>query len=735
MPLHHRVCNLCEAMCGVTIEHDGQRVLSIRGDADDPFSQGDLCPKAVALQDLHEDPDRLRRPQKRVGDRFVEVGWEEAFAEIGERARAIRREHGSDALGFYQGNPTIHNYGSMIYGLAFGIGLGTKNRYSATSVDQLPRMLSSLLLFGHQALLPIPDVDRTQYFLMLGANPLVSGGSLMTAGGIERRLRALQARGGKLVVVDPRRTATAELADEHLAIRPGSDALFLFALLHTLFAEKLERPGRLASLFVGEESVRAVAARFSPEEVAAATGLEADTIRRIARELAGSPRAVVYSRVGVSLSEFGALATWACDLLNLMTGNLDREGGSMFTSPAIDVVALSAAAGQAGSYDTYRSRVRGLPEFGGELPVATLADEIEAEGRGQLRALITSAGNPVLSTPNGPRVARALRKLELLVSIDLYRNETTQHAHFILPPTSPLEHEHYDLALHLVAVRNTAKFSPALFTPPPDSRHDWEIFLGLWSRILGDGAVGAAGGALLRLVGRRMTPERLIALGLRLGRYGDRFLPFKKGLSLEKLRASAHGLDLGPLVPRLPAALYTEDGAIHLGPQAFLDDVARLQTRAALWAAEAALPREHAPLVLIGRRELRSNNSWMHNSLRLVKGPARCTLLIHPDDAAGRGISSGARVTVRSRVGAVDVAAKVSDEVRPGVVSLPHGWGHGQPGAALRVASAHAGVSANALTDERYLDLVSGNASLNGVPVSVVLAPAGEAEPAQGAAQ
>ena len=689
-------------MCGIVVEHDGQRVSTIRGDRDDAFSRGHICPKAMGLKDVHEDPDRLKLPQRRVGERWETISWDEAFAEAAGRLHAIQRAHGKHAVALYQGNPTVHNYGSMLFGQIFARTLGTRSRFSATSVDQLPHHLAAYAMFGHQLLLPVPDVDRTDHLLILGANPVASNGSLMTAPGIAKRLEAIKERGGKVVVVDPRRTETAELATRHHFIRPGTDALLLFALLHVIFAEKLDRPGRLLAFTDRLDEVRAAAAPFSPSAVAAATGIAAPEIEALARELAAANRAAVYGRMGVCTQEFGGLGAWLCYVLDLVTGNLDREGGAMFTTPAVDAVAGTAAIGMRGHFDKGRTRVRGLPEFGGEYPVSALAEEIETPGPGQLRALVTSAGNPVLSTPNGARLSRALAGLDFHVAIDIYRNETTRHAHLILPPTFGLEHDNYDLAFHLLAVRDTAKYSPALFPPAPDARHDWQIFLELSTRLAAhrgarDGLVARASAAVLG----RLGPRGLLDGFLRVG-------PHR--LSVKKLEAAPHGIDLGPLRPMLPDRLHTKNGRIDAAPARILADVPRLA---------AVLSREEQGLSLIGRRDLRTNNSWLHNSLRLVKGPNRCTLLMHPLDASARGLSDGASVRVASRVGEVVTSLTVTDAVMPGVVSLPHGWGHDRPGAQLSVASAHAGVSLNDVTDEKRVDALSGNAVLNGVPVEV----------------
>jgi anaerobic selenocysteine-containing dehydrogenase len=698
-------------MCGLAIEVDGDRVVSIRGDAEDVFSHGHVCPKAVALKDLHEDPDRLRRPLRRRGTDWDEIGWDEALDLAAGRLLDVQRAHGRHAVAVYQGNPTVHNYGALLFGQMLVRALGTRSRYSATSVDQLPHMLASLLMFGHQLLLPVPDVDRTSFLLVLGANPLVSNGSLMTAAGIERRLRALRGRGGRLVVVDPRRTETAAIADTYLAIRPGTDALLLLALLQVVFAEGRARPGRLEPWMDGRAEVEALAREFPPERVAGPTGLAAADIRALARDFTDAPSAVAYGRVGLSTQEFGGLCQWLLQVLNAVTGNLDRAGGAMFTRPAVDVVGLANRIGQRGHFDKSRSRVRGLPEFGGEWPAAVMAEEMEAPGPGQVRALVSLAGNPVLSTPNGARLERALEGLEFMVSVDPYLNETSRHAHLVLPPVSPLERDHYDVVFHLLAVRNTAKYSPPLFAPPPDARDDWRILHGLAERIQARRGRGLKS-ALVSKVAGRLGPRGLLDLLLRLGPHGRGLKPWGRGLSLRALERAPHGIDLGPLVPVLPEALGTPGRRIALAPGPLAADLARLRARLPALA-------DTSSLTLIGRRHLHSNNSWMHNSARLVKGRERCVLLMHPGDAVARGLADGQRVRLASRAGAVEATLSVTADMRPGVVSLPHGWGHHREGTRLRVASERPGASFNDVSDELGVDVLCGTAVLNGVPVEV----------------
>ena len=706
---HYRACNLCEAICGIQIEVREGRVASIRGDREDSFSRGHICPKAVALQDIHEDPDRLRHPLRRTKDGGWErIGWREAYDEVAARLRAIQREHGRDAVATYLGNPNVHNLGSMLFGPPLWRGLRTKNRFSATSVDQLPHHVAATLMFGHKLLLPVPDLDRTAFLLVLGANPAVSNGSMMTAPGMLRRLEELRKRGGRLVVVDPRRTETARLADRHHFIRPGADALLLMAVLHVVLSEGLERLDRLAEICDSLDTVRSLVADFSPEQVAPATGIAAEEIRSLAREFAAAPTAVCYGRLGVSTQVFGGLCQWLVNVLNIVTGNLDNPGGAMFTKAAVDLVATTGR----GRLGTWKSRVRGLPEYGGELPVAALAEEILSEGPGQIRGLLTVAGNPVLSTPNGVQLERALETLDFMVAIDLYLNETTRHAHIILPPTSALEHDHYDLVFNLLAVRNTAKYSPALFSPGPDTRHEWQIFSEL-DRRLGDGSLKRR---LTRWFNAKLGPRGLLDLGLRFGPYGTGLRAFGGGLSLGRLERSVHGLDLGALKPCLPGRLRTGDRRIELAPQELANDVPRL-LKGLEDSADAAGDRDS--LLLIGRRQVRSNNSWMHNFPRLMRGKERCTLLMHPDDASRLGVGASERVRLVSRVGRIEVPLELSDEMMPGVVSLPHGWGHHRSGTRLATAEKTPGASLNDLTDDQRVDPVCGSAVLSGVPVRV----------------
>jgi len=711
MSIHYTTCSLCEASCGIVVEVEEGEVTGIRGDPHDPLSRGHICPKATALADLQTDPDRLRQPMKRTDNGFEPCSWDEALTAIVDEIHRIQSAHGRDAVGIYLGNPNVHNTGALLFGPPWIRTLRTRNTYSATSVDQLPQMLAAAQMFGHQLLIPIPDVDRTDLFVIIGGNPLVSNGSLMTAPDMRGRMKAIQARGGRIVVIDPRRTETARKADDHLFIRPGTDALMLMALIAVVVETRVDL-GSHEAIIDGLDAIRDAVKDYTPETVAAITGVSADQIRDLAAALVETPRAAVYGRVGACTQEFGGLTSWLINVLNIVTGNLDVEGGVMFTQPAFDAIYPPGRAPGFGKRDRWKSRVRGLPEFAGELPVSVLAEEILTPGEGQIRAMVVWAGNPVLSTPNGGQLDEAFASLEFCVAADFYISETSRHADYILPPAPPLSRDHCDVIFHLLQVRNTVKYSPAVLPLEPDVRHDWQILHELKTRLerkrggrpmstrIADRAFGAMG------------PRGLVEAGLRLGHWGLR--KGASGVSMRKLDKNPHGVDLGPLEPCLPARMPPGHDRIPLAPELFLGDLERLRAR---------LDEPDPGLVLIGRRQLQSNNSWLHNAPRMMKGKDRCTLLIHPDDAAENSIQDGDRVQITSRTGSVVAPAAVSDEIMRGVVSLPHGFGHGRDGVKLSVAGKLPGVSINDLTDEQFIDDLSGNAALSGVPVTV--APAG----------
>jgi anaerobic selenocysteine-containing dehydrogenase len=716
----YRTCTLCEAMCGLAFEVENNRILAVRPDDDDVFSHGYICPKGVAIAAIHDDPDRLRQPLRRTAaGTFEPIGWDDAFALAAERLRATRARHGTDAVAIYYGNPLVHNHGAIALRQGLLGAIGTRNCTSAGSQDTSPRFATSYYLYGSSWAIPVADLERTDYFLCIGANPIVSQGSFLCAPNIRARLRALRARGGKLVVVDPRRSETAREADEHIAIRPGADAAFLFAIVRLLIERGRIDREQIARLTTGWADVEARLHPFTLERTARLAGVPAATIERVALEFAAAPTAAAYSRVGVCNNAFGTLATFATDLLNIATGRLGAVGGSMFTNPAFDVAGFTRMAGIDG-HDRWRSRVRGLPETLGDLPAAVLAEEMETPGPGQVRALLTFAGNPVLSTPNGRRLAAALEQLEFMVSIDLYLNETTRHAHLILPPASNLTEEHVDVLFPNSATRNVVRASPPVVERAAGEYADWEILLQLSER-LGGGPTGRPMvDRVLRAakrVGLRWHPDRFVDLLLRIGPHGDRFMPGSRGLNLRKLRRATHGIDLGPLEPGVARRVLHRDRKVHLGAEPLLRALDEL--------ALTLEPTSNGfDLALIGRRDLRTNNSWMHNVPALVAGRERCVLYVHPDDAARAGVQDGGLALLESRVHSGSLRIQVTDEVRPGVVSLPHGWGHAPSAPWQRVAGSHAGVSINDWTDDQLVESVVGQSILNGVPVRLRAAPA-----------
>lgn len=702
---HKRTCSLCEATCGIEIEFNPatEEILSIKGDKSDPFSRGYICPKATALQDLQNDPDRLRTPLKKTASGWQEISWPQALNEAAEGFRRIQAGHGRDAVGSYLGNPNVHNYGNMIFGPLLLKQLGSKNKFSATSVDQLPHHMASLHMFGHQLQIPVPDIDRTDFLIVMGGNPLASNGSLMTAPDIKNRLKAIRERGGKILVIDPRRSETAGVADEHWFIRPGQDVLLLLSLLY-VFTHELSAQLPALPEYIDSADLAGLCAAYAPENTAARTGIEAAQVRALAAQWLQAKSAVCYGRMGVSVQQYGGLCQWLINVLNIVSGNFDRTGGAMFTSPAVDIVGITAAQGGRGHFDRYRSRVRNLPEFGGELPVAVLAEEILTPGKGQIRAMLTVAGNPLLSTPNTRQLERAFESLDFMVSVDYFLNETSRHADLILPPCGPLERDHYDVIFNALAVRNVAKYSTALFKPKAGVLQDWQILLQLTKRLNRGDLKKRLTNRLTWAVMGWLKPEGVLNKMLKSG---------KTGLDLNALKKQPEGIDLGPLQTVMPKRLFTRDKRLNLTPDVYLNALAQV-------ASELQQPlTADGEFLLIGRRHIRSNNSWLHNSKRLVKGKSRCTLMLNPVDAERLGIADGVSVRVRSRVAELEVVAEVTDELMPGVVSIPHGWGHNVPGIRLTQAQEVAGVNTNDLTDDQLLDGLTGNAALNGVPVQL----------------
>jgi len=728
--VHYRTCPLCEAMCGLELHVEDDAVPLIRADRDDVWSHGFLCPKGTTLGRLHSDPDRLREPMVRDGDQWEEVSWDTALARCEELIHGVIERHGKSALTAYIGNPTAHNFSLGRYvGLFMGLA-DFPMIYSAGTVDQWPKNVACALMYGNMWLIPAPDVPRTTYWLVMGANPQASQGSLLACPDLLGEIDRIRERGGKTVVVDPRRTGTADRADDWVPIVPGTDAALLLAMANVLFEDGLVDLGDVADLVVGVEAVRSACAEFTPEAVAQTCGTDAATIRRLAHEVAAAPAAVVYGRIGLCNQEFGTLASWMIDVVNILSGNFDRPGGMMFGKPIAWSLSSLPNPQWADGYQfgRWRSRVRGAPEVLGQVPVSCLAEEIATPGEGQLHGLITIAGNPVISSPDAGRLDAALPLLECMISLDNYLNETTRHAHVILPGLSALEQPHYDELIWSWASRSAGNFSPAVF-PRPDRPHEWELLARLGAYCAGmrarDIDVAALDdgffSALVEAKGLDPAavlahydaggPERLLDLTIRTGPWGDRYGENPDGLTLESFREAPHGIDRGPMEPCAREVVCTPSGKIELAPEYIVEDLPRLRAR---------LGRKGNGLVLVSRRHVRSNNSWMHNVPVLVKGKDRCTLLIHPDDAARTGVQNGELARVSSEAGAIDVPVEVTDEMMRGVVSLPHGWGHDVEGIRLSVAREHAGVNNNLLAPGHLVDERSGNAVVNGIPVEVV---------------
>ena len=739
-----RTCPLCEATCGLEITVNPQeQVVRIRGDQKDVFSHGFICPKGSTLKQLHEDPDRLRQPLVKRNGVHVAVSWDEAWQEVERGFMGVIERHGRGALSAYLGNPNAHNLGPQLYSGAMLKSMGSRNIFSASSVDQMPMHVAGGFMFGTAQSIPVPDIDHTDYLLMLGANPYASNGSLCTAPDYPGRLQAIRARGGKVVVVDPRRTKTAEESDEWVSIRPGTDGLFMSALLHVMFAENIAKvEPRIASISNGLDDVRAAVAPFSPLAVAEMTGVPADVITRIAREMCAAPTSAVYGRIGVNTVSFGTLNAWLVNVLNIVTGNFDKRGGAMITTPLAGSATTRGTAGKGKGFATGRghSRVSKKPEVLGEYPVAVMAEEIMTPGENQIRGAITVGGNPIMSTPHSAQLDAAFADLEFMVSVDIYLNETTRHADVILPSPSALEKNHFDVGLYTYAVRNVGNYSEPVLQKDPSQPDEWEIILKLGGILQGLGATcdvsvlddnmvsamvtSAVANSSSPISGRdadeifselskdgRRGTARILDFMLHTGPYGAAFGANPHGLSLDVMLANPHGVDMGPLEPRFPEALRTPTGKIEIAPQPLLDDMKRLH-------ALLTSPSQH-DMVLVGRRELKSNNSWMHNINVLTKGSLSCTAHVHPDDAQRFGITDGATIRISSRVGEIEIPAEVTDAVRPGVVSVPHGWGHGVPGTQMAVAAAKAGVNSNILTDDKEIDPLSGNAVLNAIPVTL----------------
>jgi anaerobic selenocysteine-containing dehydrogenase len=720
-----RNCPLCEGMCGVKISVADDTVTRVRPNEEDTWSRGHICPKGTVLGALHHDPDRLHHPVIREGSSFREVSWEAAFERLTELSSRVRERYGIEGFASYGGNmvgkdATLGRYAGLLFRTS-----GIRQIYSSSTVDQQPKNVSCQLMFGNQWKIPIPDIDRTELFLIFGANPAASKGSILSHQDVMRGIRELRRRGGRVIVIDPVRTATAQAADQWIGVRPGSDAALLLAIANVLFTENRIRLGHLADLVTGLDEVRALAARFSPERVAGFCGVTADTIRGLAHELARVDRAAIYGRIGLCTQEFGTLASWMIDVLAILTGNLDRPGGSMWSTPVSAEVDMLAGYPAGAPIIVGKSRVRGARGVLGRLPSACLAEEIDTPGAGQIKGLLTIASNPVLSAPESERLAAALPLLECMVSLDNYINETTRHAHVIFPSVSLLEASHFDTWSWIFCLTSGGHYSPPLFKPV-GRPEPWEVVARVGSILGGKPEADPAavddayfsGLAKARgiepAVALAASPthghDRIIDLAIRTGAFGDRYGAIPDGLNLDSFRNQPNGLILGLTQPQAHKGFPTPSGKIELAHDLILEDVPRL---------EAALEATRPELVLVSRRHLASMNSWMHNVDVLMKGKERCTLQLHPEDAARLGVEDGDMVEIESASGAITAPAEVTSHIRPGVVCMPHGWGHSDPGARQRVARAHAGSNINVLSPGTLVDVVSGNAVLNGIAVQV----------------
>ena len=709
---HYRVCNLCEAMCGLQVEHDGEKVISVKGDQKDPLSQGSICPKGALIHQLHEDPNRLKNPlRKKENGEWEEIGWTEALDIVGEKINAIRKQHGDNSVGVYLGNPTVHNFGMMMMNGEMKRTLGTHNVFSPSSMDQLPHHFLGYYLFGHPYNIPIPDIDRTKYMIMIGANPIASNGSMMSAPGVHRRLQNIQKRGGKIIQFDPRENETSRVVDEHHFIKPSTDVYLLLGMLHLIQKNNWIDLKHLKDHLSGLEKITGIAEEFTPAKVSTITGVPQEVILRVARDYVLEEKAVLYGRMGMSTQEHGGMCHWLAGVINILTGHFDKEGGAMFTNPAFDMKRTSTF-DQA--HNRWQSRVSKAPEFEGEFPVSVMAEEMITPGKGQIKGLITYAGNPALSSPNGKRLDDALENLDFMVCIDVFLNETTKHADIILPPPSHLEIEHYDVIFNVIAVSNNVKFSQQLFKPEKDQLFDWQIAQELTKRFAKFSKRKPS------KIFQWFTPKQLLNIGLLTGPYGKLSHPKRwfSGLSLKKVINSEHGISLGALKSEIPQILRTSDGKINIAPSIFLKGLEEVKKEFNHHPHLKLAPDE---FLLIGRRHLRSCNSWMHNVPGLAKGKNRCTVMMHSNDAERFSYTDNETVKVTSRVGEIELPVEITDHMMPGVLSIPHGFGHIKKGTQLDIANdpKNAGVSVNDITDEKRMDPLTGNAAFSGQIVKI----------------
>ena len=706
--IKYRTCHLCEAMCGLAIEIKDNEVLSISGHEDDIYSKGHICPKGAALKDLHNDPDRLKEPVKRTTHGWQKISWKEAFDLVEQGFKKIRKKYGNNAIATYTGNPTVHNTGTALTLYDTINAINTQNRYASHSLDSVPVFLVNQMMFGHAMMAPIPDIENINYMLIIGANPMASNGSFMSTPNIRGKIKAIKDKGGKVVVIDPRKTETAQKASEHYFIHPEKDVLFLLAIINELTRRNAIAESRALSFSDHLEELKKIAEPYTAEKVAPVTGISTDQLNHMVDDLLGHSNSIVYGRLGVNIQSYGTLCQWLITSINILLGRLDEKGGLLFTLPAIDYVTLMA---HESKMFRYSSRVKSYQEIVGEFPTATLAEEILTEGKEQVRGFLTIAGNPARSAPNSKMVEKALADLEFMVAVDMYINETTKYADVILPPAVGLETMHYSFVLHMVATRNTTKFSPAPLPITKNQRYDWQIMQELQRRLF-------SGNIFKRIkynLGSRIHPKTKLDLALKTGPYGiwGGRLFKKDGISLKRLEKHVGGVELSPLSAVLPKRLFTKNKHIELVPEIFAKEIIKVK--------ELLSPDADAnfPLKLIGRRHLRSNNSWMHNLPMLSGGTRRCTVMIHPDDAAQFHIEDKEMVEVYTELGSIQIEAEITKDIIQGTICIPHGWGHNAKDTALKVAEEQAGSNINELMNHERLDPLSYNMAFNGHPVAI----------------
>ncbi|MBL4606379.1 MAG: molybdopterin-dependent oxidoreductase [Pseudomonadales bacterium] len=767
---HLQICNLCEAMCGLKIQTRNGKVTSIKGNPDDLFSKGHMCAKALALKDIHEHKDRLRQPMRRTPQGWEPISWEAAFKEIEENLGATKKKYGNDSIALYLGNPRGHHHGSLLTSILLRKSLNSKNCFSVASSDHLPHMLAAYTLFGHMAMLPVPDIDRTDYLLCFGANPVVSNGSIMGAPYIKKRLKALQDRGGTITTIDPRKTETGEMANKHIYIYPGQDAYLLLSMIYFIFKNKWLDQGEWQSYTHGIDELRQLIQAFDIDKMAVQTGIEIGLIESLTLEFTTSKRALAYGRFGVCTQKHGAVNAWLIYVLNIITGNLDQAGGLMFPRPAVDLALLSAIINEDGGFDAFQSKQWHLPSFDSEIPVVEMADEMLGSHPGAIKAFINVSGNPVLSTPDGKKLEKALGQLDFMVSVDGFINETNRFAHIVLPPTSALERSEYNMMCNLTAVRNNARYSGPLFSPPDDAKHDWQIFLQLSGILNREYSLRSISLRLVAYLFKQLEPDGVLDLMLKLGPYGTTFrrkrLPktFKEDekinkipmlsrtnlankiqyklqllfkvsplskridwnsensdlerkifpLTLKQLKSKPNGIDLGAMNPSLPERLFTRDKTINLIPDIYQSELKGINKN---FSARIALTENE--FYLVGRRTPRSMNSWLNNIERLTKGRPANTLLMNQESAHSLNLKEGDRVRLESNQQFIVVVVELCSSIMKGVISLPHGWGRDMHAGESEVADDSSKASFNDLTSNKDFDSLSGVSVLSGFIVKV----------------